>query len=55
MSLTKVLTELEFREKCKKKGIRFTIRLWNQYIDYAWDKTMEEMGLTNLTPSSTIK
>ena len=53
-NLTKVLTEPEFKEKCKKANIPFTIRLWNQYVDYAWDQAMIEMGLTNLTPSSTM-
>lgn len=52
--LTKVFTEPEFKEKCKKANIPFTIRLWNQYVDYAWDQAMIEMGLTNLTPSSTM-
>lgn len=54
-NLTKVLTEPEFKEKCKKANISFTIRLWNQYVDYVWDQAMEEMELTNLTPSDTIK
>ena len=55
MNLTKVFTEREFKEKCKKKGIRFTIRLWNQYVEYAWDQAMSEMYLTKNTHSGTIK
>lgn len=50
MTLTKVLTEKEFKAKCEKKGVPFTIRLWNQYVDYAWKKAMEEMGLDKQYP-----
>lgn len=52
MTLTKVLTEKEFKEKCKKNGIVFTIRLWNLYVDYAWNEAMKKMGLDNHSRSA---
>lgn len=48
--MTKVLTEKQFKEKCEKKGVPYTIRLWNWYVDYAWRKAMEEMGLAKQYP-----
>ena len=33
---SKVLTEKEFKARCKAKNIKFTIRLWNRYMEREW-------------------
>lgn len=59
-----VMSEEQFRIKCRKAKIKPSIANWNAYVDLAWEVTMIEFGketeripltLTNHTPSDIIK
>lgn len=48
MKYTKILTEEEFKKWCAQKGIEFSIKYYNKYLDKAWKKTEDEIDLKDL-------
>lgn len=37
-----MMTEKEFKQKCKDKKIYYSIALWNAYVDKCWDQIEKE-------------
>lgn len=44
---SQVLSEKEFKERAKKKGIVVTRELWNMYVDKVWRDIEIEFGVDN--------
>ena len=40
-----MMSETQFKARCKKLGIAYSIRLWNDYVDACWSKIEEEFHL----------
>lgn len=41
--MKKTLTEPEFKKRCKEKGIRYSVYLWNRYMDRVWREIEREL------------
>lgn len=35
--MEKSMTEKQFKERCIKKGVTYSIALWNIYVDKLWE------------------
>lgn len=44
---SQVLSEKEFNERAKRKGIVVTRKLWNMYVDKVWRDIEIEFGIDN--------
>lgn len=42
-----MMSDKEFKQKCKEKKIYYSIELWNAYVDKCWSKIEESLDKSN--------